>query len=69
MAVKAAAERFIWNGSNDMQTLANTYRRFVMLTALNCATLGVDAWAQTAAETTPSKLTYSVKAGFFSPKF
>ena len=69
MAEKAAAERSIWNGSNDMQTVANTYRRSVMFAVLACAALGVDAWAQTAVETTPSKLTYSVKAGFFSPKF
>jgi hypothetical protein len=52
-----------------MQTVASAYRRFVMFAVLACATLGMDAWAQTAAEAAPSKLTYSLKAGFFSPKF
>ena len=69
MAVRAGAGLFIWNGSNDMQTVASAYRRTVMFAVLACATLGMDAWAQTAAEAAPSKLTYSLKAGFFSPKF
>lgn len=68
MAVKAVAGRFIWNGKNDMPTVASAHRRLGMLAVL-AATLGVEARAQTATEPTPSKLTYSVKVGFFSPKF
>jgi hypothetical protein len=71
MAVKATGGLFIWNGNHDMG--ASNERKQVrtmhrLLVAL-AAALGATASAQTTAVDTPSKLTYSVKLGFFSPKF
>lgn len=51
-----------------MQIRVRSFRSFAMLTLLACPILGVKAWAQNTSEATTSKLTYSVKVGFFSPK-
>ena len=39
-----------------------------LLTAVACCTMGIEGRAQAPADAPPSKLTYSVKVGFFSPK-
>jgi hypothetical protein len=39
-----------------------------LLTAVACCTMGIEGRAQAPADAPPSKLTYSVKVGFLSPK-
>lgn len=70
MAVRATAGLFIWNGNNDMNA-SNRNRRVGKMQGLLIALAGVvntSASAQTTAVDASSKLTYSVKLGFFSPK-
>jgi hypothetical protein len=70
MAVRATVGLFIWNGDNDMKA-SNRNRWVVKIQGLLMAlavVVNTAAIAQTTAVDAPSKLTYSVKLGFFSPK-